>query len=72
MKQIYEFDAIILQNGNMDAAYVEVPYDIRNLTSSGYEKIYVFIRNAEQLGIDLSTVIVMARESWSVRYSGEG
>lgn len=35
MKQIYEFDAIILQNGNMDAAYVEVPYDIRNLFGKG-------------------------------------
>ena len=27
-----EFDAIILQNGSMDAAYVEVPYDIRALS----------------------------------------
>ena len=35
MKQIYEFDAIILQNGNMDAAYVEVPYDIRDLFGKG-------------------------------------
>ena len=35
MKQIYEVDAIILQNGNMDAAYVEVPYDIRNLFGKG-------------------------------------
>ena len=35
MKQIYEFDAITLQNGNMDAAYVEVPYDIRNLFGKG-------------------------------------
>ena len=35
MKQIYEFDAIILQNGNMDAAYVEVLYDIRALFGKG-------------------------------------
>ena len=35
MKQIYEFDAITLQNGNMDAAYVEVPYDIRALFGKG-------------------------------------
>ena len=35
MKQIYEFDAIILQNGNMDAAYVEIPYDIRALFGKG-------------------------------------
>ena len=26
--RILEFDAVILQNGSMDAAYVEVPYDI--------------------------------------------
>ena len=30
-----EFDAIILQNGSMDAAYVEVPYDIRALFGKG-------------------------------------
>ena len=32
---ILEFDAVILQNGNMDAAYVEVPYDIRALFGKG-------------------------------------
>lgn len=26
-----EFDAVILQNEDMDAAYVEVPYDIKAL-----------------------------------------
>ena len=35
MAQFLEFDAIILQNGNMDAAYVEVPYDIRALFGKG-------------------------------------
>ena len=30
-----EFDAIILQNGCMDAAYVEVPYDISALFGKG-------------------------------------
>ena len=30
-----QFDAIILQNGSMDAAYVEVPYDIRALFGKG-------------------------------------
>ena len=35
MTQSLEFDAIILQNGNMDAAYVEVPYDIRALFGKG-------------------------------------
>ena len=27
--RILEFDAVILQNGSMDAAYVEVPYSVR-------------------------------------------
>ena len=35
MTQSLEFDAIILQNGNMDAAYVEVPHDIRALFGKG-------------------------------------
>ncbi len=30
-----EFDAVILQNEDMDAAYVEVPYDIRALFGKG-------------------------------------
>ena len=33
--RILEFDAVILQNGNMDAAYVEVPYDIKALFGKG-------------------------------------
>ena len=30
-----EFDAVILQNGDMDAAYVEVPFDIKALFGKG-------------------------------------
>ena len=30
-----KFEAVILQNENMDAAYVEVPYDIRALFGKG-------------------------------------
>ncbi len=30
-----EFEAVILQNGDMDAAYVEVPYDIKELFGKG-------------------------------------
>ena len=30
-----EFDAVILQNENMDAAYVEVPFDIKSLYGKG-------------------------------------
>ena len=29
------FSATILQNGNMDAAYIEVPYDIKELIGKG-------------------------------------
>ena len=30
-----KFEAVILQNEDMDAAYVEVPYDIRELFGKG-------------------------------------
>lgn len=30
-----EFTAKILQNGNMDAAYIEVPYDIKEIYGKG-------------------------------------
>ena len=30
-----KFNAVILQNGDMDAAYVEVPYDIKVLFGKG-------------------------------------
>ena len=29
------FSAAMLQNGNMDAAYIEVPYDIKELFGKG-------------------------------------
>ena len=32
---ILEFDAVILQNGDMDAAYVEVPFDIKAMYGKG-------------------------------------
>ena len=32
---ILEFDAVILQNEEMDAAYVEVPYDINEMFGKG-------------------------------------
>ena len=34
-KHIFEFDAVILQNEEMDAAYVEVPFDIKALFGKG-------------------------------------
>lgn len=35
MEKVYEFDAVILQNEGMDAAYVEVPFDIKGLFGKG-------------------------------------
>jgi len=35
MSQLYEFDAVILQNEDLDAAFVEVPYDIRAVFGKG-------------------------------------
>ena len=35
MEKVYEFDAVILQNEDMDAAYVEVPFDIKALFGKG-------------------------------------
>ena len=33
--RILEFDAVILRNENMDAAYVEVPFDIKAMFGKG-------------------------------------
>ena len=30
-----KFSAVIIQNGNMDAAYVEIPYDIKDIFGKG-------------------------------------
>ena len=35
MSNIFEFDAIIVQNEDMDAAYVEVPFDIKEIFGKG-------------------------------------
>lgn len=35
MNKEYSFDAVILQNGDMDAAFVEVPFDIKALFGKG-------------------------------------
>ena len=35
MSGLLEFDAVILQNSDMDAAYVEVPFDIKALFGKG-------------------------------------
>jgi hypothetical protein len=33
--RLLEFDAVILQNEDMDAAYVEVPFDIKTMFGKG-------------------------------------
>lgn len=34
-KHVIAFDAVIMRNGDMDAAYVEVPYDIKEVFGKG-------------------------------------
>ena len=34
-KERYEFNAVILRNGEMDAAYIEVPIDIKEVFGKG-------------------------------------
>ena len=38
--RLLEFDALILQNEGMDAAYVEVPFDIKALFGKGRLSVY--------------------------------
>jgi len=35
MNDIFEFDAVIIRNEDMDAAYVEVPFDIKEIFGKG-------------------------------------
>jgi hypothetical protein len=35
MKQIHSFDAVIIKNPDMDAAYVEVPFDVKEAFGKG-------------------------------------
>ena len=40
MSNIFEFDAVIVQNEDMDAAYVEVPFDIKEIFGKGRLLVY--------------------------------
>ena len=35
MARVYEFDAVIVKNPDMDAAYVEIPFDVREAFGKG-------------------------------------
>lgn len=35
MNQLYEFDGIIRQNGEMDAGYIEIPFDVKKVFGKG-------------------------------------
>jgi hypothetical protein len=41
MTESLEFDAVILQNEGMDAAYIEVPFDIKALFGKGRLLVHV-------------------------------
>lgn len=45
-----EFDAVILQNEGMDAAYVEVPYDIKALSGKGRLLVHAMFDEAPYSG----------------------
>ena len=47
--RILEFDAVILQNGSMDAAYVEVPYDIKALFGKGRLLVHATFDDMQKL-----------------------
>ena len=40
MSNNFEFDAVIVQNEEMDAAYVEVPFDIKEIFGKGRLLVY--------------------------------
>ncbi len=48
--RLLEFDAVILQNENMDAAYVEVPFDIKAMFSKGRLLVHATFDNVSYDG----------------------
>ena len=45
-----EFDAVILQNEGMDAAYIEVPYDIKALFGKGRLLVHAWFNDVPYNG----------------------
>ena len=45
-----EFDAVILQNEGMDAAYIEVPYDIKALFGKGRLLVHALFNDVPYSG----------------------
>ena len=35
VKKVYEFDAVVKKNPDMDAAYIEIPFDVRQVFGKG-------------------------------------
>lgn len=48
--KLYEFNAIIQQNGTMDAAYIIFPYDIRKEFGKGRMKVHAVFDGADYDG----------------------
>ena len=40
MKKVYEFDAVILKVPDIDGAYIEFPYDVKEEFGKGRVKVY--------------------------------
>ena len=45
MEKVLEFDAVIIKKADMDAAYVEVPFDIRALFGKSRLLVHMQIRH---------------------------
>ena len=44
-QKIYEFDAVIIKNPDMDAAYIEFPFDVRKEFQKGRVKVHATFDN---------------------------
>ena len=50
-EKIYEFDAVMLKNENIDAGFVEFPYNVEEeFTTKGQVKVFAHIDEAEYRG----------------------
>ncbi len=60
--QVLEFDAVMLRSGDMDAAYVEVPFDIRALYGRGRLAVHATFDGQPYDG----QVVRMGRPGWII------
>lgn len=49
-EQVYEFDAVIQKNPDMDAAYIEFPYDVKKEFGKGRVKVTAYFDDVKYEG----------------------